>query len=79
MVQPVDGSVMGTQLHFYSGASKVEVWAAIIKGELVGPFQVDDGLKIKRKHFLQAVIQKKILIFHDDHDFYAGHKTLGLT
>ena len=63
---PVAGSLMGTDLHFESvfgqqGGGGVLVWAAIIKDELVGPFRVEDGLKLLpvfRRYFLQAVVQE---------------------
>lgn len=48
------GSMMGTKLHFDSYISKVElelmVWGGIITGEVVGPFQVEDGLKINSQN-----------------------------
>lgn len=67
----------GPRLHFNN--SKVEVglliWAGINKDERVG-----DGLKHLpellpdfRRQFPQAVVQEKICIFQEDHDFYTGH------
>ena len=44
----------------------VLVWAAIIKDGLVGPFQVEDGLKINSHtyyQFLQVVVQEEVCIF----------------
>lgn len=48
---PVGGSITGTELHFKSATRKVVVvlWAGIIKYELIGPFQVEDRLKITPK------------------------------
>lgn len=54
---PVAGSVTGTELHFDSEARKVEVgvlvWGGIINEELVGPFQVEDGLKLNSQTYCQ--------------------------
>lgn len=48
------GSVMGTELHFDPDGSKVEYSkAGIIQYQLVGPFQVEEGLKIVSQKYHQ--------------------------
>lgn len=41
------------QLRQQQGGGGVLVWAGIIKGELVGPFWVEDGLKINSQTYCQ--------------------------
>ncbi|CAJ0958009.1 unnamed protein product [Ranitomeya imitator] len=56
---PEAGSVKGRELHSDSDASKVEVgyWYGlrIIKDELVGPFRVDDGVKLNSQTYCQLL------------------------
>lgn len=48
----------------------LQVWAAIIQDELVGPLQVEDGLPdllpVFRRHFLPAVVQEESCSFQND-------------
>ena len=53
-------------------------WAGVIKDELVGPFQSEDGLKINSQTYCQFLEdtsfkrQEEVCIFQKDSDFYAG-------
>lgn len=54
---PCGWIIMDRELQFQSDASKVEdmIWAATIEEELVGLFQVEDGLKINSKNHCQFI------------------------
>lgn len=77
---PMAGSVMDrAPLRRQQGGDGGTNMAGINKDELVGPFWVEDGLKqlpellpFFRRQFPQAVVQEKVCIFQEDHNFYAG-------
>ena len=55
----------------------VLVWVGIIKDELLMSYfehqnQLPNLLPVFRRHFFQAVVQEKVCIFQEDHDFDAG-------
>lgn len=82
---PVAGSATGHRAPLRQrrqlGGGGVLMWAGIIKDELVGPFWVQDGLKINSQTYCQFLedtlfkqwYRKKISFFQEDHDFYAGY------
>ena len=77
------GRAAPTRFKRQQGGDGVMIWAGIIGSELVGPFKVEDGVKIDSAGYTQFLeknlmpwMKKESAAFEEKHGIYAGQRIL---